>query len=79
MDVKAILEEYRKGDEAMRVRLFLAFRDLRDYFSYIDDENPLDLTMFTFPKFPWKRIREQCHAAWAHFVDHFHHRPCQAH
>ena len=62
MDIKAILDEYRKGDEGMRVRLFLAFRDLRDYFSYIDDQNPIDLTSFTFPRFPLKKIEERVHA-----------------
>ncbi len=79
MDVKAILDEYRKGDEGERIRLFLAFRDLRDYFSCIDDEAPVfDLTLFRFPRFPWKKIDEQVHAAWAHFRGHFEHKPCRA-
>ena len=79
MDIKAILDEYRRADEGKRVRLFLAFRDLRDYFSYIDEQNPLDLTIFTFPRFPWKRIEEQFRTAWAHFRDHGTHKPCRAH
>ncbi len=42
MDIERVLEEYRDGDEGKRLRLFLAFRDLRDYFSRIDEECPDD-------------------------------------
>ena len=42
MDIEKILEEYRNGDEGMRLRLFLAFRDLRDHFSDIERESPGD-------------------------------------
>ncbi len=79
MDVQAILDEYRKADEGKRIRLFLAFRDLRVYFSYIDDENPLDLSIFTFPRFSFRSIEEQMHAAWLHFREHFSRKPCRAH
>ncbi len=41
MDVEKILDTYRNGDEDMRLRLFLAFRDLRDHFSRIEQENPV--------------------------------------
>jgi hypothetical protein len=79
MDIKKILDEYRTGDEGKRVSLFLAFRDLRDYFSYIDDQNPVDLTFFTFPRLPWKKIEDQVHASWLHFREHFSRKPCRAH
>ena len=51
MDIEKILEEYRNGDEGMRLRLFLAFRDLRDDFSRIEQESPDD--DFAVFKFPW--------------------------
>ncbi len=41
MDIEKILDAYRDGDEDMRMRLFLAFRDLRDHFSRIEQENPV--------------------------------------
>ena len=53
MDIEKILEEYRKGDEGQRLRLFLAFRDLRDYFSWIEQESPAD--DFTILSFPWTK------------------------
>ena len=53
MDIEKILEEYRKGDEGMRLRLFLAFRDLRDSFSRIEQESPDD--GFFIVSFPWSR------------------------
>ena len=53
MDIEKILEEYRNGDEGMRLRLFLAFRDLRDYFSSIEQENLDD--DFAIVRFPWSR------------------------
>ncbi len=40
MDSDSILDAYRKGDQGERLRLFLAFRDLRDHFSRIDEESP---------------------------------------
>ena len=51
MDIEKILEEYRNGDEGMRLRLFLAFRDLRDHFSDIEHESPND--EFTLMAFSW--------------------------
>jgi len=51
MDIEKILEEYRKGDEGMRLRYFLAFRDLRDHFSRIDEESPeYDFRIVRFPR-----------------------------
>ena len=50
MDTEKILEEYRSGDQGKRLRLFLAFRDLRDDFSAIDEESPRDdFTIIEFP------------------------------
>jgi hypothetical protein len=51
MDIEKILEEYRNGDESMRLRLFLAFRDLRDHFSEIEHERPNN--DFALMGFPW--------------------------
>jgi hypothetical protein len=51
MDIEKILEEYRNGDESMRLRLFLAFRDLRHSFSEIEHESPND--DFAFVGFSW--------------------------
>ncbi len=56
MDIQEILEEYRNGDEGKRLRLFLAFRDLRACFSSIDEESPDDY--FFVVKFPWNRKHE---------------------
>jgi len=53
MDREEILDEYRNGDESKRLRLFLAFRDLRDNFSDIEQESPND--DFLIVKFPWNR------------------------
>ncbi len=48
MDIAKILDEYLNGDEGKRLRLFLAFRDLRDYFSGIEQESPRrELIRFT--------------------------------
>ena len=53
MDIEKVLEEYRNGDEGMRLRLFLAFRDLRDHFSTIEQESPND--DFALVEFFWSR------------------------
>jgi hypothetical protein len=61
MDIEKILDEYRNGDEGKRLRLFLAFRDLRDDFSRIEQESPDDdLALF---KFPWSRKHHVARAA----------------
>ncbi len=60
-DIDKILEEYRTGDEGMRLRLFLAFRDLRDDFSSIDEEGSRD--DFAILRFPWSRRRGLARAA----------------
>jgi hypothetical protein len=61
MDTGKILEEYRNGDEGIRLRLFLAFRDLRDYFSGIEQESPE--YHFSIVRFPWSRKRDASRAA----------------
>ena len=61
MDVETILDEYRNGDEGKRLRLFLAFRDLRDDFSRIEQESPYD--DFAVFKFPWSRKHHIARAA----------------
>ena len=61
MDVEKILDEYRNGDEGKRLRLFLAFRDLRDTFSLIEQESPND--DFTIVRFPWSKKNRVAEAA----------------
>jgi len=61
MDIEKILDEYRNSDEGKRLRLFLAFRDLRDYFSRIEQESPNDY--FVIFKFPWSRKHRVARAA----------------
>ena len=55
MDIEKILEEYRNGDEGVRLRLFLAFRDLRDHFSWIEQESLDDDFSIVIVRFPWSR------------------------
>ena len=61
MDVDKILDEYRNGDEGMRLHLFLAFRDLRAYFSRIEQESPDDDLVIV--RFPWNRKHRVARAA----------------
>jgi hypothetical protein len=61
MDIEKILEEYRNGDEGMRLRLFFAFRDLRDHFSDIEHESRHD--EFTFMGFSWMGKQDVSRAA----------------
>ncbi len=61
MDIEKILQEYRDGDEGERLRLFLAFRDLRDYFGRIDEESPDD--GFFVVRFPGSSKRHIARAA----------------
>ena len=61
MDIEKVLDEYLNGDESKRLRLFLAFRDLRDYFVRIEQESrPADLSVI---RFPWSRWHRIAHAA----------------
>lgn len=51
MDREEVLGAYRKGDENKRLSLFLAYRDLRDDFSLIEQESAHD--DFVIIRFPW--------------------------
>ncbi len=53
MDINAVLEEYRKGDDGKRLSLFMAYRDLRDQFERIEQETAHD--DFSVIRFPWSR------------------------
>ncbi len=61
MDIDRILEDYRDGDEDRRLHLILAFRDLRDDFSRIEEEFPND--EFTIIRLPWGRKNRLAKAA----------------
>lgn len=53
MDIETVLAEYRNGDDGKRLSLFLAYRELRDQFSSIEQDSSHD--DFTFIRFPWSR------------------------
>jgi len=53
MNIEKVLEEYRNGDDGKRLSLFLAYRELRDQFSSIEQESTHD--DFTIIRFPWSR------------------------
>lgn len=53
MNTEKVLEEYREGDDSKRLSLFLAYRELRDQFSSIEQESSHD--DFMIIKFPWSR------------------------
>ena len=53
MNIEKVLEEYRDGDDGKRLSLFLAYRELRDQFSSIEQESSHD--DFLIIKFPWSR------------------------
>ncbi len=54
-----VLNAYRKGDESSRLGLFLAYRDLRDQFTLIEQESSPD--DFLIIRFPWSRRRSKKH------------------
>jgi len=43
MESDQVLDEYRNGDADKRMSLFLYYRDLRDEFNRIEQDDPLDL------------------------------------
>ena len=53
MNIEKVLEDYRNGDDGKRLSLFLAYRELRDQFSSIEQESSHD--DFTIMWFPWSR------------------------
>ena len=61
METIKVLEEYRNGDDNKRLSLFLAYRELREQFSSIEQESSHD--DFKIIKFPWTRKRPAAHAA----------------
>jgi len=61
MNIEQVLDEYRKGDESKRLSLFLAYRELRDNFSSIEQESDHD--DFTIIRFPWTRKHHVLKAA----------------
>ncbi len=61
MDMEEVVEEYKNGDEAKRLGLFLTYRELREDFSRIEQNSPHD--DFTILKFPWSRKHDGRQAA----------------
>lgn len=53
MDIEKVLDTYRSGDDAKRLSLFLAFRELREHFDRIEQESSHD--DFAIIRFPWSR------------------------
>ncbi len=53
MNREEVLDAYRKSDDSKRLSLFLAYRDLREDFSRIEQETPHD--DFLIINFPWSR------------------------
>ncbi len=43
MTIDQVLDEYRQGDADRRMSLFLYYRDLRDAFICIEQDDPADL------------------------------------
>ncbi len=61
MNIEKVIDEYRKGDEGKRLSLFLAYRDLRDFFMRLEQENPNDdLKIIAFP---WHKRHRLARAA----------------
>jgi hypothetical protein len=61
MDTDKILEEYQNGDDGKRLSLFLAYRELREQFSTMEQESVHD--DFAIFEFSWSRKRHIPHAA----------------
>ncbi len=53
MNIEKVLDEYRDGDDSKRLSLFLAYRELRESFSRIEQESTHD--DFVIIKFPWRK------------------------
>jgi hypothetical protein len=43
MNIDEVLDEYRKGDADKRIGLFLYYRELRDAFERVEQNDPLEL------------------------------------
>ena len=61
MDMEKVIEEYKSGDDARRLGLFLTYRELREQFSTIEQESSHD--DFLILKFPWSKKRPSRRAA----------------
>jgi hypothetical protein len=61
MDIIKLLEEYRSSDHAKRLSLFMSYRELREQFSMIDQENSYE--DFLIITFPWSKKRQIPQAA----------------
>ncbi len=61
MDIEQVLDEYRNADDNKRMSLFLAYRELRDSFSCIDQQSKHD--DFVIMRFPWRTKRDLPRAA----------------
>ncbi len=61
MNIEQVLDEYRNADDSKRMSLFLAYRELRDSFSSIDQESPHD--DFVIIRYPWRTKRNLPRAA----------------
>lgn len=64
MEIDKVLDSYRAGDENKRLSLFLGYRELRDQFEKIEQED----FALVFPwsgkhHFPWNRKHRLAHAA----------------
>ena len=53
MEIEQVLDAYRSGDEAKRLSLFMAYRELREHFELIEEESSHD--DFSVIRFPWSR------------------------
>ncbi len=53
MNIEKVLNEYRDGDDSKRLSLFLAYRELRESFSRIEQESTHD--DFVIIRFPWRK------------------------
>jgi hypothetical protein len=61
MNIEQVLDDYRSGDESRRLDLFLAYRELRELFSRIEDESEHD--DLGIIRFPWNRKHRLARAA----------------
>jgi len=60
MNIEQVLEEYRNADDCKRMSLFLAYRELRDSFTRIEQESTHDDFVI---RFPWRTKRDLPRAA----------------
>lgn len=61
MNIEKVLDDYRNGDESMRLNVFLAYRELRSHFNRIEQDSSHD--DFTIVGFSWSKKHRAAHAA----------------